>query len=241
MSNQYIPKERLTAYERWEMAAFDEEEQLAKTMAQADAAAPDTTPDAPAPADLPPPAPAISDEELAAIRQQAFDQGRAAGFEAGMKEGHTEGYASGETLARSETARLAALATNFSRAIEESETLLADGLLTLSLDIAGQVLRTSLRVKPELILPAVRDAIAALANPHGHPNLLLNPEDAALVRQQLGEQLSHTGWRILDDPQIARGGCRIENGGAEIDATLPTRWHRVVDNLGQQSDWLDPP
>lgn len=238
MSNQYIPKERLTAYERWEMAAFDEAEQLAKSVREAEASAPLAAAAAAPPV---PPPPAVSEEELAAIRQQAFDEGRADGFEAGMKEGHAEGYASGEGLAKSEGDALGALAKNLSRAIEATETRLAEDLLTLALDIAAQVLRTSLKVKPDLILPVVREAMAALTNPHGHPSLQLHPEDAALVRQNLGDQLSHSGWRILEDAQMPRGDCRIENGGAEIDATLATRWQRVIDSLGKKSEWLDTP
>lgn len=241
MTNQYIPKERLTAYERWEMAAIDEADRMAKAMREAEAAAPPVAPPSPPEAPSVPPPPVIDPAELAAIRQQAFDEGRAAGHAEGFQAGHSEGLTAGDVLIKAEIAKLAALARNFSLALETCETQLADSLLALSIDIATQVLRTSLKTKPELMLPAVREAIALLTNPHGHPSLLVNPDDAALIRQQLGEQLAHTGWRIFDDPQISRGGCRIENGGAEIDATLNTRWRRVIENLGQQSDWLDVP
>lgn len=240
MSSGYIPKERLTAYERWEVAAFDEAERLAQAMQEAEAAAP--LADGSNPAN--PPADAkISPEELAALREQAMAQGHAAGFEegfeAGFASGQAKGYASGEAAIMSEVAVIVALTKNFAQAIETSEAHLADELLTLSLDIAAQVLRTSLKTNPELILPVVREAIAALVNPHGHPTLAINPDDAALIRDQLGEQLAHSGWRMIEDPQIARGGCRVENSGAEVDATLPSRWRRVIDSLGRQGDWLD--
>lgn len=236
MSDAYIPKEKLSAYERWEVAAFDEAERIAKAMQEAAAASAVEAPAAEPPA---PPVPAIDPAELEALREQAFAEGRAAGYAAGLADGRRDGYADGEALIKAEIARLAALANEFSQALEAGEAQLADELLALALDIAGQVLRSSLKVKPELILPLVRDAIAALVNPHGHPALSLNPEDAALVRPQLGEQLAHTGWRILEDAQIARGGCKIDNSGAEIDATLATRWRRVVESLGQKTDWIE--
>lgn len=242
MSNHYIPKENLTAYERWEVAAFDEAERMAKAMREAGAPEPasESTPAEPA---APPPVaePAITEEELAALREQAFAEGRAAGFEDGFKSGQADGYANGESLVKAETRRLATLASAYAVAIETAETRLADELLSLAIDLAGQVLRTSLRLRPELMVPAVREAIAALANVHGHPNLLVNPADADLLHGQLGEQLAHTGWRILEDPRIVRGGCRIENGGAEIDATLDTRWRRVIEVLGHDDSWLDRP
>lgn len=242
MSNQYIPKEKLTAYERWEMAAFDEAERVAQAMAEA-AAAPPPEPEIVEPPE--PPAPVLTEEEIAAIREQAFAEGRASGFEAGFKDGleagERAGYGSGEARAKEEIAHLSALARSLGQAIENTESELAEDLLNLAIDIAAQVLRTALRVHPELLLPTVREAIATLANAHGHPNLVLHPDDAALVRERLGEQLGHTGWRIFEDPQIARGGCRVENGGAEVDASLATRWRRVIETLGQRADWLDSP
>jgi flagellar assembly protein FliH len=244
MSSGYIPKERLTAYERWEVAAFDEAERMAQVMQDAaDAAPPAEAADPELTADAPPAEATLSPEELATLREQAMAEGRAAGFEAGFEEGfasgQAKGYASGEATMLSEVAAIAALTKNFTQAIEASEGHLADELLSLALDIAAQVLRTSLKTKPELILPVVREAIGALVNPHGHPTLAINPDDAALIRDQLGEQLSHSGWRLIEDPQIARGGCRVDNSGAEIDATLPSRWRRVIDSLGRQGDWLD--
>ena len=247
MSN-YIPKERLTAYERWEVAAFDEAERIAKAMQVAADTLPIVTHQSAAqtvealPSALAPvTTPAISEEELTQLREQAFSEGRAAGFEDGFKSGQADGYASGEAQIKAESEKIAAIATSFALSIENSEAKIADDLLALALDIAAQDLRTSLKHKPELILPTVREAIGALANPHGHPSLLLHPEDAPLVREQLGELLAHTGWRILEDTQVTRGGCRVENGGAEIDASLEIRWQRAIDSLGQERAWLDTP
>lgn len=246
MSN-YIPKERLTAYERWEVAAFDEAERMAKAMQVAAGTLPLTAPQTSAqsidaiPSAPAPETPAISEEELTKLREQAFSEGRAAGFEDGFKSGQADGYASGEALIKAESEKIATIATSFALSIENSEAQIADDLLALALDIAAQVLRISLKHKPELILPTVREAIGALANPHGHPSLLLHPDDASLVREQLGDLLAHTGWRILEDTQMSRGGCRVENGGAEIDATLEIRWQRAIESLGQEREWLDAP
>jgi flagellar assembly protein FliH len=239
MSNQHIPKEQLSAWERWELAAFDEAERMTQAMREAAAPTDRPSPDA---AMVPPaaPPPAIDEAALAELRQRAHDEGRAAGYEQGYSEGKVAGFASGEEAAKKECARIEALARNFALSLEAGEGGLADALLQLSLDVAAQVLITSLQVKRELVLPSVREAIALLTNAHGHPSLLLHPDDAEIVRQHLGDQLSHSGWRVIEDARIQRGGCKVENAGAEIDATLVTRWRRVVETLGQQTDWLDP-
>jgi flagellar assembly protein FliH len=237
MSSEYIPKEKLTAYERWELAAFDEAERLAQTMRAAEAAAEQA---AAAPEPEPPPAPAISEEELAAIRAAAAEEGRQAGFAEGLQRGFAEGLARGEAAAGEERARIRQTAEGFSAALLDREAAVAEDTLRLALDIARQVIRGSLNARPELILPVVREAMEALTSQHGHPTLVLNPEDAALVRPQLDDQLAHTGWRIVEDPTLSRGGCRVESAGAEIDATLQERWRRVVETLGQDPRWANP-
>jgi flagellar assembly protein FliH len=226
--DSFIPKENLTAYERWELAAFDEQQppsQAAKT-------GPASTPVAPPPA-------APTAEEIERIRSEARAAGHQEGLAKGLAEGRAAGEAQGRTALNAEIARFTTLIENRQRAFEALEEATSVDVLDLALAIAKQLIRASLKVQPALILPVVREAMAALVSQHGHPSLLLNPADAALVRDHLGDNLQHTGWRILDDPAIERGGCRVENVGSEVDATLATRWHRIVDGLGGRTDWLD--
>ena len=65
----------------------------------------------------------------------------------------------------------------------------------------------------------------------------LNPEDAHLIGKHLGAE-GGTHWVIIEDPSIARGGCRIETPNCEIDATLETRWQKLTAALAQDHDWL---
>jgi len=51
--------------------------------------------------------------------------------------------------------------------------------------------------------------------------------------------LSHSGWKILEDTRMARGGCRVETANSQIDATLPSRWQRVLAAIGQEGSWLE--
>lgn len=238
MSGKYIPREQLTAYERWEVAAFDEAEKLQQTMNQAGAGGPGMAePEAPAE----PPPPPISEEELAALREQAAQEGLQAGHDEGFRNGYAEGYAKGEAAAAVEATRLAGAATAFDAALREFESSLAENLLQLALDIAEQVLRGSLKARPELILPAVREAMSTLVTQHGHPTLRLNPDDAVIVRRHVEDQIAHTGWRLVEDPSIAAGGCKVDNAGAEIDSTLQERWRRVIASLGRDITWIDLP
>lgn len=217
----FIPKEKLTAYQRWELAAFDEAE---KAAAEAAAAVPETAPamgEAAAAVALP------TAEEVERIHREAHEAGYAAGYEEGA------------VAARDEAQQLAALGERLRGDLQTIDQDVSEQLLALAVEIAGQVLRQSLQVRPELLLPVVREAVASLSLHHGHPALFLNPADAELVRRHLGEQLAHNGWRIIEDGDIAAGGCRIEAGASEVDATLQTRWRRVLEAIGTSAEWLD--
>jgi len=227
----FIPKEKLTAYQRWELAAFDETGELPPAAPVPDASA------APAesPADQAPPLTLATAEEIERIYTEAQESGHAAGYEAG----HAAGYEEGIAQARAEAAQINTLLENLQSALQGFDQKVADQLLAVSVEIASQVLRQSLRVKPELLLPVIREAVTALPVHHGHPALFVHPDDAALVRTHLGEQLSHNNWRIIEDSLLEAGGCRVELGASEVDATLATRWRRVIESIGVSQEWLD--
>jgi flagellar assembly protein FliH len=213
----FVPKENLTAYQRWEVAAFDEAE-AAKSARAKEARAPV--------ADEPPPVALPTAAEIERMHIEAHEQGYAAG--------HAEGLA----LARASAMRIDAAMVSLTQAIATLDQEVAEQLLATAVEIANQVLRQSLRIQPALILPIVKEAVATLHPNFGHPALFLHPDDAALVRAQLGDQLAHNNWRIIEDPALTPGGCRVEVGASEVDATLETRWRRVIEQIGISRDWL---
>ena len=218
----FIPKEKLTAYQRWELAAFDEAEQTAAKAAETEKRQAEATnqPDEP-PVVLPTAA------DIERMHNEAHEQGYAAG------------YAEGVADAQAIVAHIGTVLGSLQEAVADLDQHVADQLLATSIEIANQVLRQSLRVKPELLLPIVREAVAALHPNMGHPALLAHPEDAALIRAHMGEHLAHNNWRIIEDTDITRGGCRVELGASEVDATLETRWRRVIEAIGVSQDWLN--
>ena len=71
--------------------------------------------------------------------------------------------------------------------------------------------------------------------------IALHPADAELFRKLSdGEPaLATLPWKVVEDPQIERGGCRLETPSTEIDATLETRWRRVIASLGRDDPWIE--
>lgn len=208
-----IPKEKLSAYQRWELASFGEEQAPAPSSAEIEQQAA---------------------AELASLRENASRQGYAQGYE----QGRAEGLAAGRAQAARDLEHLREVVTAFGNEMAQASEAVAADLLNLGLDLSKAMLKTALAVRPELVLPIVSEAIRYLPSVQQPALLFLNPEDAAIVRNHMADELGKSGWRITEDPQMARGGCRVETSTNQIDAATPGRWQRIAEALGNQSDWL---
>lgn len=230
MAASAVDEGKLTAWERWELAQFDapaetrpaEEELPAEPTVQVQ---------------MP------TAEEVERIHQEAHSQGYAAGEaegrSAGLADGHAEGraagYAEGQAAAAAEAHRLAAAADRLEAALAALDTDVADELLALAVELARDTVRSEISARPDALLNVVREALAQL--PHQHAAIYLNPEDASLLRSYMGDALAHSGHRIHEDVKLAPGDCLIEAGGSHIDATVATRWRRVLAGLGLDNAW----
>lgn len=218
MSSNVIPKEQQSAYQRWEMASFGDERPSAKQQSVASAASARQ-----------------SAEQVAKLQEEA----RLQGYAAGLEQGRAAGLDAGRKDAARELQRLRGIADSFGNAAAQADEVVADDLLNLALDLAKAMLKTALNVRPELMLPIVSEAIRYLPSVQQPALLVLNPADATLVKQHMDDELTKAGWRVAEEMQMERGGCRIETASNQIDATPSVRWQRIAEALGKQSDWLE--
>ncbi len=223
MTNVEHPKSSLSAWERWELASFDASTESATKSAAGTAATAEP--------------PAVSDEEIERMREHARHEAQHSGYAAGHAEGLAAGRAQAESMGREDALRMAQTLKNLDRSIAELNRTVADELLALSIEIARQVVRQAVAVKPDVVLLVIREALLEL--PLLHAVIHLNPEDASLARLRAGDQFAHAGHRIHEDPRLKRGDVIIEAGGSHVDATLASRWRRVVEALGQPASWID--
>ena len=245
-----IPKEQQSAYQRWEMASFGDERPstLARRAAEAPAAPAAGVSINSVVLDLPPNVMLPSVEELEAMReaarQEGFEQGLEEGRAQGRTEGHAEGFAAGsakgEQAVNEELDQVRTIAATFGEAVAQADETIAKDVLDLALRIARGMVRTGFDVRPELILPVVRDAINQLPVLQQPAVLTLNPLDAELVRHGMAEELSSGGWRIVENTTIGRGGCRVDTASNQIDAQAQARWQRLTHALAANVDWLGP-
>ncbi|MTV41872.1 flagellar assembly protein FliH [Duganella radicis] len=245
-------KEAQPAFQRWEMTSFGDERPSALAQREAEqreidaenarieaeqrvqealAAQQEQVEMGPP---LPPPIAYPTVEELEAIREEA----RKDGYEEGHAAGHADAIEAGLQATKEELQHVRALADSFSTALHHADQLIANEVLDLALQLAKGMLKNALQVKPELILPIVRDAIEYLPVLQQPALLVLHPDDAATVRAGIGEELDKGGWRVVEDASVGRGGCKVDTASNQIDATAAARWQRLSHALGKEVDWL---
>lgn len=159
--------------------------------------------------------------------------------EAARAEGYAEGLAAGRLEGEQACGRIKQLAESFGNTLDNFDFRLADMVLELALDVARQVVAGELAVHPERILDVVNVALKEMAETSREARLLLNPEDATLVRPHLDQVLDKNRLRIVEDVRIVRGGCLIETAQGDLDGTLPARWRQVVQVLGSNQNWIE--
>lgn len=154
-------------------------------------------------------------------------------------EAQAQGYAAGVAAAREENERLAALLAAFSDHAARHEQALADEVLDLALAFARQLAGDALAARREFLLPIVADALRQLPQATQRVELRLHPGDLALVRERLPAEAEGPRITLVADASIAPGGCQLDSAQASLDATLATRWRRLVAALGRADDWLE--
>ena len=226
----------LSAWARWEMDSLNEPK-----VAAGSRGTPDRAPEAP-------PSPALLHAaELSKLRREAKAagdaegrrEGHAKGMMQGRTEGHAEGLAAGLLAASAVAEQLRALCASLPAALQRADADLADTLLALSMDIARQVIHRTLQVEPQWVLTLVQELMQSEPALQGEPRLFLHPEDAALVRSSLGNELETAGWQVRIDESLSRGGCRVLTASGEVDASIDSRWQRVGAARRRDADTSD--
>lgn len=227
MYTRFIPSEEVGAVAAWQFGRFGEPEQV----------------------DLPLPEPEVELEpvplpEPEEVRlQRVWDGGHAAGYAAGHADaarvGHEQldAYVSGQ--GHENATQLVAVVQSLSDRLAQCEEGMARQVLELAAELARQVVRRELAVRPDAVLPVVREALSLLAADHKPASVRLHPQDLESVGKALREEFPNSAIHWSADAQIARGGCTVESGGMLVDGTVAKRWQRALANLGLDAAWAD--
>jgi flagellar assembly protein FliH len=160
---------------------------------------------------------------LERLQQQAYAEAYAQGLAAGHAEGLARANSDVETLLQRFTNWLDALATP----LAELDARVEHELVQLVIAMTRQLVRREVKADSGQIVGVVREALTALPSTARNVRVHLNPEDAQLVHERLSEPHGERAWRIVEDPLLARGGCRVTTETSQIDMSLDARLHQI--------------
>ncbi|NNE63638.1 MAG: flagellar assembly protein FliH [Gammaproteobacteria bacterium] len=145
------------------------------------------------------------------------------------QEAEAEGYAQGmkkaELEVASEKARLKNLINFLEHPVQALNEEVEQQLTQVAVSLAQQLVRRELRLEPGEIIGLIRDSVKLLPANSRRISILINPEDASLVRSALSINTNdeEQSWKLVEDPIITRGGCEIKTETSVINATLENR------------------
>ena len=186
----------------------------------------------PKPKEDPDAVPKLTAEEIQAVIDKAYAEGHDSGF----KEGYSKGRALALTENADEKQTLEKLVHTFSSAIAAKNIEICDDVLNLSLAIAKSMIRSEIKIKPDVIKAIIGEATKKFIDA-SELKLTVHPDDAVIVRQYLQNEFSSKQWQLLENSEIDRGGCVVETAHNAVDASNPVRWKAITESLGKNLDW----
>lgn len=232
-----IPKEQLTAYERWELPLLDERgNEVAREEER----------------DVKPLTAGDIEQIRQAAREDGYNEGREQGYEAGLAEGRQEGHRQGLEAGLSEGRekgkgqgyedarkeidskldRMEHLLGELLLPIKRHEDELETALVNLTTVLARAVVYRELSLNSSQIRQVVRRAMEALPSTADNIRIRVHPDDCELAREAAGRL--EASAVVVEDSEILPGGCRVETRHSLVDFTVEKRFQRAVQGMLDQ-------
>jgi len=160
--------------------------------------------------------------DLNALEREAWERGYAEGRAAGLAAAEQQRQATGGEVER-RLQQLQSICDFMTRPLAELDQQVIEQLATLAGAIARHIVRRELKLHPDEIVAVIRETVALLPANAREVRVHLHPEDGALVRERLTPAASDRAWSIVEDPILARGGCRVTSESSTIDAAVEQR------------------
>ena len=179
--------------------------------------------------------PVLTVDEIEAMQKQAYDeafaQGKKDGYSQGFTEGSKQGYDENVQALQAKAAEFSGLMDSLSQPFKALDAEVEKELVKLAIAIATQIIRREIKLDPGQVIAAVREAIKVLPLSSQKISLHLHPEDVELVRSALSLDDLSPAWRMVEEPLITRGGCKVDTEVSHIDATVENRLAAVIATL----------
>lgn len=155
------------------------------------------------------------------VRQEASKNGYEEGFAKGLKES--------EAQIAQQVRQLESILESMQAPFDEFDEQVEHEIAALAIQIARQLVRREIKFDSGQVIAVVKEALAALPSSSQNIQLFLHPEDARLVVSALSlGDADDTRWKVIEDPVLSRGGCRVVTDVSTIDATIENRLSVII-------------
>ena len=177
--------------------------------------------------------------EMAAEMKQQSTAARASGYQDGYRDGLVALESFKQSFASQVSAQIGAVLHALDQELGALEQNMAASVARVATELARQVVRSELSVRPALVAQVAREAINTVLMSARQITVQVHPDDLPLVASGCEEALLARGARLLPQPSLARGGCRIESDAGVVDARVAARWAQATHALGTGVAWDD--
>ncbi|HPP82314.1 MAG TPA: FliH/SctL family protein [Rubrivivax sp.] len=182
-----------------------------------------------------------ADDATAEALRARLDAERSAMRQAGYQEGYRDGLAALENFkqhfAAQATAQIGQLLDSLDAQWGALDARVAQTLVHCAVQLAQQVVRSELAVRPELVVRVAADALDAVMLSARHIRVYAHPDDLPLIAEGADDALRARGARLLADETLERGGVRVDSDAGTLDARIATRWAQAAAALGSELGW----
>ena len=157
-------------------------------------------------------------DDVRSARESGYERGRSEGLAAAAAE-------IAQRIADLESRRqlLDGLARQLSAPLERCDEETAEEMARLALTVGAQLARRELALDPRQVIAIIRECLPSLPSATREVRIHMHPLDAAVLCRELDGSVEGAAWSLVEDPTVARGGCRIETEASRIDAQIGSR------------------
>ena len=162
----------------------------------------------------------LTAKRLQELQEQAYEEAYAEGLAAGER--------AGAQAAAQRAARLDDLLEALAQPFNELDDVIEQQLVELAMLVVKQLFRREVKQDPTHVVGVVREALKLLPAASREVEVHLHPDDAAIVREALSPADGERAWKMMEDPLITRGGCKVQTPSSQVDAQTEARLHAAI-------------
>jgi len=172
--------------------------------------------------------PQLTAAMLEEIQQQAHKEGYEEGRKEGFEFGHKEALESYRKKFEEKLKEMDKIISALAKPFEQLDEQVENEIVELVISMVKQLVRREMHMEPDHIVGIVRDALAILPVSSRDISVVLNPADAEIIREAYSMGEREENWKIIEEPTLNRGGCKIHTAQSSVDATLESRLDAMI-------------